>query len=75
MASEVGREIGAVPAVLDQLAESVTAGAETPAEEGWRRRARYRSKGLSEQRRPGGCCEWYSGWGKMQGWELERGQE
>lgn len=60
-AFEVGMELGAASAVLGQAVEAVTAGAETPVAEDWKRRVRCRLRVLSERTRPGGCCEWYLG--------------
>lgn len=81
----VDRGIDAAPAVLAQVAESVTVRAEELVEQDWWHKGRCRSKVLSERRRPGGCCEWYSEWGRMQrrgqvqaqgwGWEPELKQE
>jgi hypothetical protein len=62
----VHRGIDAAPAALGQVAESVTVRAEELVERDWWRKGRCRSKVLSERKRPGGCCEWYSGWGRMQ---------
>lgn len=58
---EVGTEAGAAPEVLGQAVASGTAEYETPVAEGWKRTVRCRSRVLSERRRPGGCCGWYSG--------------
>ena len=66
---EVDRETGvAEPVVLARAVGFATADAEEPAREDRRRKVRYRSTESSGQRPPGGCCEWYSEWGKMQGW-------
>ena len=65
---EVDRATGVVePGVLARAVEFATADAEESAPEGRRRKVRYRSRESSGQRPPGGCCEWYSEWGKMQG--------
>lgn len=88
---EVDRGIGAAAlAVLVALARvvgSATAGAGSFAGEDRLHKGMCRSRESSWQKLPGDCCEWYSGWGKMQvqgqelmlvrepGLERERGRE